>query len=100
MSEEPYNFAHKHAFVTGGSNGIGLAIAKLLLRRESSVSFSDIADPAVAIKTLTDVIKSEGLPGSVHFVKADVSKYDQVSEQSLRSAQTRCLSGVQAFGRP
>ena len=87
MSEGPYNFGQKHAFVTGGSNGIGLAIAKLLLRRGSSISFSDIADPAVATKTLTDVMKSEGLPGKVHYVKADVSKYDQVSEQCLKTVR-------------
>ena len=83
MSEGPYNFDHKHAFVTGGSNGIGLAIAKLLLRRGSNVSFSDIADPAGAIKALTNVINNEGLPGKVHYVKADVSKYDQVSNLTL-----------------
>lgn len=85
MCDEPYRFDHKHAFITGGSNGIGLAIAKLLLKRSASVSFSDIADPAVAIKTLNELISREGLPGRVHYVKADVSKFDQVSFDPLRA---------------
>jgi NAD(P)-dependent dehydrogenase (short-subunit alcohol dehydrogenase family) len=78
MGQEKFRFEHKHAFITGGSNGIGFSIAKLLLKRGASVSFSDIADPTVALKTLNDLVTSEGLPGRVHFTKADVSKFDQV----------------------
>ncbi len=80
LGEKPYSFRGKHAFITGGTNGIGLCIAKLLLRRGASVSLIDIADPTLALQQLESCIESETLPGQTFFTKANVGDYQQVSQ--------------------
>lgn len=77
--ERSYNFGGKHVFITGGSNGIGLAIAKKLLQRGASISLVDIADPKQALDLLDDVRKASKLQGKIFFTKADVGVYEQVS---------------------
>ena len=74
----PYSFRNKHVFITGGTNGIGLAIARFLLVKGARLSLIDIADPSEALKMLDSTIKSCDLPGKVFFRRADVSSYDQV----------------------
>ena len=72
----PYNFAGKHVFLTGGANGIGFAMAELLLRRGARVTLTDIADVSTAKAALE---KSGSGSQSVKFIKADVGSYPQVS---------------------
>ena len=75
----PYNFAGKHVFLTGGANGIGYAMAELLLRRGARVTFTDIADASTAKAALE---KFGSGSQSVKFIKADVGSYQQVSAGS------------------
>lgn len=99
----PFDFRGKHAFITGGANGIGLSMAKLLLKRGAVVTITDVADAKAALAQLEAVIAESGLPGSVWFVKADVGNYDQVGSSHRApslggglggSARLNCLVGL------
>jgi 3-oxoacyl-[acyl-carrier protein] reductase len=70
MSDAP--FEGRIAIVTGGSRGIGAAIARWLAERGAGVVVSarDADRIAATVKDL------EGLPGAVHGVPADVTKRD------------------------
>ena len=100
LGDRPYKFHGKHAFITGGTNGIGLCIAKLLLRRGASVSLIDIADPAVAVQQLTSFIKHENLPGKVYYTKANVGEYQQVSDIADLHVYPYILRAELAMGKP
>ena len=68
-------FTGKAAIVTGGSRGIGLAIARALLAEGAQVTITglDEAHLSVARRQL------EGAgPGSIEALRADVRKYDDV----------------------
>jgi NAD(P)-dependent dehydrogenase (short-subunit alcohol dehydrogenase family) len=62
---------NKTAIVTGASNGIGLAIAKLFLSEGATVVLSDI-DEAQGMKVVGD------LGANASFIKCDVSKPEEV----------------------
>ena len=74
-------------FLTGGANGIGLAMAKLLLKRGASLTLIDIVNPSAALKQLENLTAEHHLPGKVMFTKADVSKFDQVHRWCSRKLQ-------------
>lgn len=79
MSGVPsFAFPGKHVFLTGGANGIGLCLCRMLLRRGASVTFTDVADGSAAVSELEALIKSEQLSSRVRFIKADVTVYKQV----------------------
>lgn len=95
LGDKPYSFHGKHVFVTGGTNGIGLCIAKLLLSRGASVSLIDIADPTAALQQLEDCTKTESLPGKIFFTKANVGDYQQVSFDPQNQAFCICRGAFQ-----
>ena len=75
--------AGQHAFITGGANGIGLALCKAFLRRGASVSICDYAPSDEAVALLKELIIAEQLPGRVFAVRADVTEYARVCRQIL-----------------
>ncbi len=66
MNQHTMRLAGKTAIVTGGSNGIGAAIAKLFDQEGARVVVMDIAPPAA----------TEGL-GKIQFIRGDVSKMNE-----------------------
>ena len=84
---QPFSFSGTHVFLTGGANGIGLALAKLLLKRGASLTLIDIVNPSAALKQLENLKAENHLPGKVMFTKADVSKFDQVRRWCSRKLQ-------------
>ena len=80
-----HTFTGKVAIVTGGSRGIGLAIARALVAEGVQVTITgrDEAHLSAARRQL------EGAgPGSVETLRADVRKYDDV-EQAIDATVAR-----------
>lgn len=76
QGQKPYNFRNKHVFITGGTNGIGFSIARLLLKRGARVSLVDIADPGPNVQSLrTSIADSEQ---RIFVIKGNVADYEQV----------------------
>ena len=73
------------AIVTGGESGIGLEIARSLMRRGARVAICDVDDPGEAVETL------RGDGGTAIGVQADIS-----DEQAVARAQAAIVA---AFGR-
>jgi NAD(P)-dependent dehydrogenase (short-subunit alcohol dehydrogenase family) len=65
----------KVAMVTGGSRGIGLAIARALVADGASVSVTGLHD--VSLSAARPHIESAG-PGAVETLRADARRYDDV----------------------
>jgi 3-oxoacyl-[acyl-carrier protein] reductase len=74
--------ANKHAVITGGSAGIGLATVKKFLAEGATVSIWDVNPPA------EDAFESGK---SAHFIKVNVA-----DTESVKSA---CLETIEKFGR-
>ena len=74
----------KVAVVTGGSRGIGLAIAQRLLSEDASVLISGRDE-----KVLTAAVKKleQAAPGRVAGIVSDVRHYDQVEQMMARAVE-------------
>lgn len=70
-----FDLTGKHAFITGGASGIGLAIAERMSKAGAIITISDLRAPA-------------SLGFAATFVKADVSEPDSLNE-ALRDAHTQ-----------
>jgi len=69
----------KTAVITGGSSGIGRAIAKQYAEEGANVVIGDLSEePRLAETPTADVIQQEG--GSAMFVKSNVTDYDDVEK--------------------
>ena len=75
----------KVAFVTGGSRGIGLAIARALVADGAQVAITGKSD--AHLSAARPQIEAEG-PASVETLKADVRRYDDV-ERALSAVVAR-----------
>lgn len=71
-----FSLEGKTALITGGSSGIGLAVAKQFLAAGSRVVLADIQDA-------TDVASGIG----AHYVSCDVSSEEQVEEALIRATE-------------
>ena len=104
LSSTPtYDLKSKHVFLTGGANGIGLAMAKVLLQKGCKTTLVDVVDSSTAVAELDALIKSHSLPGKIFALEADVSKYDQVviypQTHTFAVVCTRTLSLLQTWKR-
>jgi len=73
--------AGKHAFITGGSEGIGRAIAEqLLLQGASQITILARSQTKLeqVCDSLTQIISEKGLSASVRYQAADVTDWQQV----------------------
>jgi NAD(P)-dependent dehydrogenase (short-subunit alcohol dehydrogenase family) len=75
----------KVAFVTGGSRGIGLAIARVLVLEGAQVAITGKSD--AHLSAARPLIEAEG-PASVETLKADVRRYEDV-ERALAAVVSR-----------
>jgi len=75
----------KVAFVTGGSRGIGLAIARALVLEGAQVAITGKSD--AHLSAARPLIEAEG-PASVETLKADVRRYEDV-ERALAAVVAR-----------
>jgi len=75
----------KVAFVTGGSRGIGLAIARVLVLEGAQVAITGKSD--AHLSAARPLIEAEG-PASVETLKADVRRYEDV-ERALAAVVAR-----------
>jgi len=75
--------SNKVAVVTGGSRGIGLAIAQRILSEGASVLIS-----GRDASTLADARKHLGATDRLETFACDVRKYDQVEKMMARAAET------------
>ncbi|KAK0417497.1 hypothetical protein QR680_013045 [Steinernema hermaphroditum] len=87
--KKQFVFRGKHAFVTGGSKGIGKQIALELIRKGCSVSIaarnvSDLESTAKELKTLCD---SRGEGQKVQWYSFDVTESYEKTESVIREAE-------------
>jgi len=75
-----FSLSGKRAFITGGTSGIGRAVAETFITQGATVVIADITDGA---KVANDI--------GAHFVSVDVSNEDSV-ESGLREAAELCGS--------
>ena len=73
-----YTLDGKHALITGGAAGIGLALTKACLQRGAAVSIVDIVSDTSAARDELDRSRQISATASVVFIRADVGAYDQV----------------------
>jgi 3-dehydrosphinganine reductase len=80
------DYSVKTAYITGGSSGIGLAIARELMRRGATVVL--IARRRERLESAREDLQSLTNKGhqTVHIVSVDVSKMDQVREKLSKIA--------------
>src|SRR5207244_4385801 len=76
----------KVALVTGGSRGIGLAIARALVANGATVSVTGKSD--AHLSAARPMIEGAG-PGRVETLRADVRRYDEV-ERAVGPTVARC----------
>lgn len=76
-------FTGKVALVTGGSRGIGLAIARALLERGARVAITATSD--VTLQAGTAALQEVSEAAAVLPIRADVRRHDQV-EQAIDTA--------------
>ena len=76
-------FTGKVAFVTGGSRGIGLAVARALVERGAQVAVTATSD--ASLQAGTAALKKVSGGGAVLPIQADVRRHEQV-EQAIDTA--------------
>lgn len=74
-----YNFVHRNALVTGGSRGLGLEIARVLVERGSSVAIV-ARDPLEMERALADLVPRATRKNRVIGVLCDLSDGGSISE--------------------
>ena len=77
----PDLLANRTAVITGGARGIGLAVARAMLREGARVAIADV-DAAGVAATAADLEREA--PGRVHGIAADVT--DEASTEALADA--------------
>jgi NAD(P)-dependent dehydrogenase (short-subunit alcohol dehydrogenase family) len=80
----------KVAVVTGGSRGIGLAIARALLREGARVAITATSDATLA--AASDALAAVAPAGQLLAIRADVRYHEQVD--SAIDAAVRCFGGL------
>lgn len=75
MADSPQRLANQVALVTGGSSGIGAAVARALAAAGAAVAVSYSSHPEGADAVVKDIEQAGGRAFSVH---ADVSREDEV----------------------
>lgn len=84
----PFTFAGKHAFVTGGSKGIGKAVAAELVRR-GCATISIAARDEKALIAATEELSGMSQSVSVRWYKLDVTQdYEKIAEV-VREAESK-----------
>ena len=74
-------FEGAHVLITGGSEGIGFALAKCFVKRNASVTIVARTQSKLNASStaLEKVIKEEGLQARVFAYSADVTSYEEVA---------------------
>lgn len=75
MLAELQRLKDRHALLTGGGGGIGLAVAEAYLREGAKCTVADL--PAQAPPALAPLLERH--PGSLHYVGADVSRSEDIA---------------------
>jgi 3-oxoacyl-[acyl-carrier protein] reductase len=78
------------AVVTGGSRGIGLAVAQLLRRQGASVAV--VGTNEKNLRDAVDVLGKESAPGRIESLAADVRDFAQMDAAMARTASS--LGGI------
>ena len=73
-----FNLKDKVVAITGGSGGLGLACAELLLAQGAKVSIADVSEKA--LKEVEENILKAGYEGTAMFHVVDVRKVNQVDD--------------------
>jgi len=78
-------FAGKHAFITGGSEGIGFALAEELIREGAKVTIlartqSKLDAAAAKLRDVKNGPESAQLGDKVFAISGDVTEFQQVGE--------------------
>ena len=76
--KDTFSLAEKRAFITGGTSGIGRAVAEAFVARGATVAVADITDGTAVAGEI-----------GAHFVSVDVSDEDSV-RKALREAADLC----------
>lgn len=81
---EDAKFDGKHVLITGGSSGIGLALAEELLRQHANVTVVARTQSKLdsARKLLQETIAKSSLIARIQCISADVTDYTQASTMS------------------
>lgn len=96
------SYSGQHIFITGGSTGIGLALAYEFLNAGSSVTIVARTRSKMdkALEGLRDIKKVKGLTGEIYGSPADVTNQSQVSQpqprDSLLAAVIKTFQGCTA----
>ena len=75
----------KVAFVTGGSRGIGLAIARALLEEGARVAITATSD--ATLHAASEALASAGRPDDLFTIRADVRRHEQVDRAVAAAVQ-------------